>query len=207
MSVLLRPLPCLLTLSLTLALNLAPATAQDTSSPETPPEAPLAAEPATPLEAPSNTAESPPPDAGEEVEITEFSDWELRCETASGNCFMYQLANNSAGNPVAELRLVSLPGEAEASAGVTVITPLGTLLPEGLVLQVDENTARQYPFGWCTRSGCFSRFGLTADEIGSMQRGNVARLRIVSVSAPDQPVILNVSLSGFTAAYNALIAQ
>ncbi len=164
--------------------------------------------PAAPAEAEAETEAAPEADAPAEeapqVTVTEHGDWEVRCETTSGNCFMYQLARNGAGNPVAEIRIVRLPDQGEAAAGVTVITPLGSLLSEGLVLQVDDAEARQYPFNWCVRSGCFSQFGMTAAEVTAMRAGTVARLRIVAVSAPDQPVILEVSLTGFTAAHNAL---
>ncbi len=146
-------------------------------------------------------------DLPDTLDIETFGDWELRCDTASGGCFMYQLASDPQGNPVSELTLVQLPEEGEAVAGVTAITPLGTLLNEGLVMQVDQGQARQYPYNWCTRSGCFARFGLTQAEVNSLKAGNVARLRLLSASAPDQPVILEVSLTGFTAAYEALGAK
>lgn len=143
-------------------------------------------------------------DMPDTLDIETFGDWELRCDTASGGCFMYQLASDPQGNPVSELTLVQLPEQGEAVAGITAITPLGTLLNEGLVMQVDQGQARQYPYNWCTRSGCFARFGLTQAEVNSLKAGNVARLRLLSASAPDQPVILEVSLAGFTAAYEAL---
>ncbi|MEM8789515.1 MAG: invasion associated locus B family protein [Pseudomonadota bacterium] len=177
-------------------------------APETPPaEDPPAEAPAAPVDGTGEGAEIPVPDvpAGEAaVDITAFQDWELRCERGTSNCFMYQLARNSANNPVAEISIVALPDQAEGAAGATVVTPLGSLLTEGLVIQIDDEQARQYPFNWCNRSGCYARFGLRGEEIAAMQRGDRARMRVISVSAPDQPVILEVSLSGFTAAFNAL---
>ncbi|NNU80553.1 invasion associated locus B family protein [Halovulum dunhuangense] len=167
------------------------------AAPETTVDAPAPAEPA-----PTAGSEAQP-----ELTITEFGDWELRCEETSDNCFMYQLAVDNEQNPVSEMTIVALPQEAEAAAGVTVITPLGTLLTEGLILQIDEREARQYPFNWCTRSGCFSRFGLTDEEVAAMKAGATVRARLLSVSAPDQPVILELSLTGFTAAFDAMNAN
>jgi len=140
-----------------------------------------------------------------EISITEHGDWELRCETG-GNCFMYQLTRDEDLNPVAEISIVPLPPGGDAVAGVTVVTPLATLLTEGVVLQVDGGRAVKYEFGWCTRAGCFARFGMTSTELDNMKRGNTAKLRIVAVSASDRPVILDVSLTGFTAAFNAMSA-
>ncbi|WP_112322681.1 invasion associated locus B family protein [Oceanibium sediminis] len=198
--------------ALALVLMASPLSAQTTTE-ETAPEAEAAAEEATPAEpqadAPADPAsgEESTPDLPENLSIEAFGDWELRCETTTNNCFMYQLARDESLNPVSELSLVALPESADAALGVTAITPLGTLLSEGLVLQVDSGAARQYPFSWCTRSGCFARFGMTASEVDAMKRGATARLRILSVSAPEDPVILNVSLSGFTAAYEALTSR
>lgn len=175
-----------------------PAANGETQPPETSGELPTT----------NGTTEQPAQDqAAQEpnLDIQKFGDWELRCETTSGNCFMYQLARDQNDNPVAEISIVALPDQAEAAAGVTVITPLGTALAEGVVMQVDTGEARKYPFNWCTRSGCYARFGLTSAEVDAMRKGAQALVRIVSISAPDKPVVLPFSLSGFTAAHKALM--
>jgi invasion protein IalB len=133
-----------------------------------------------------------------------FGDWQIRCAPDGDECFMYQLALDTEKNPVAEVSLLKLPEVAEAAAGATVVTPLGTLLPNGVVLQVDDGEARQYPFAWCSQVGCFSRFGLAESAIEGMKRGKLAKITLISVAAPERPVTLDLSLTGFTDAYNAL---
>jgi invasion protein IalB len=133
-----------------------------------------------------------------------FGDWQIRCAPDGDECFMYQLALDAQRNPVAEVSILKLPAEAEAAAGVTVVTPLGTLLPSGVVLQIDSGERRQYPFAWCSQVGCFSRFGLDEPGIAGMKRGNAGKITLVSVGKPDEPVTLDLSLTGFTAAYDAL---
>lgn len=135
----------------------------------------------------------------------EFTDWELRCvrsEAPIDPCQLYQLLDDGQGNPIAEINIFPLIGQ-EAAAGATVVTPLETLLTENLRMSVDGGAAKVYPFSWCSQVGCFSRLGLSNEDIASFRRGNVARLSIVPVVAPDQRVNLEVSLSGFTAAFNA----
>ena len=117
---------------------------------------------------------------------------------------MYQLAMDNEKNPVAEVSILKLPEDAEADAGVTVVTPLGTLLPQGVVMQIDSGEQRQYPFAWCSQVGCFARFGLARPSIDAMKRGNAGKLTLHAVAAPEQPVTLALSLAGFTAAYDAL---
>ncbi len=183
------------------------------------PEAPAAEAPAAEPEAPAAEAPAPETPAAEtpaaeapaaeqpaapEIVTEKFGDWEKRCTADQTNCFIYQLARDQAGNPVAEVTIVTLPEGDSALAGATIVTPLGTLLNAGLIIQVDSGQARKYDYGWCTRSGCFARFGLEADYITNLKRGNRAIMQLASVSAPERPITLNVSLTGFTAAFDSL---
>ena len=133
-----------------------------------------------------------------------FGDWQVRCAPDGNQCFMYQLALDEAKNPVAEVSLLKLPEDADADAGATVVTPLGTLLTNGVVVQIDAGERRQYPFAWCSQVGCFARFGLTKPAIDGMKRGKAGKITLISIGRPEQPVVLNLSLSGFTAAFNSL---
>lgn len=138
-----------------------------------------------------------------------FSDWELVCiRTEEGNdpCEMYQLLLDQTGNSVAEVTMIALPAGGEAVAGGNIVTPLGTLLPQQLTLQVDDGAARRYPFTWCNAIGCIARVGFTAPEIEAFKRGGSATITIFSVEAPGEPVNLTMSLMGFTAAYEAVTA-
>jgi invasion protein IalB len=135
-----------------------------------------------------------------------FTDWELRCiktEAEIDPCQLYQLLSDSKGNPVAEINVFPLPAAQEAAAGATIITPLETLLTQQLAMSVDGATPKKYPFSWCSSVGCFSRLGFSTADIASLKRGNSASIVIVPVAAPDQKVTLKVSLSGFTAGYDA----
>jgi invasion protein IalB len=138
----------------------------------------------------------------------EFTDWVLRCvRTDTGNdpCQLYQLLSDEQGNSVAEISVFPLPDGEEAEAGVTIITPLETLLTEQVVMRVDEAQPKRYPFTFCSAVGCVSRIGLLAEEVESFRRGTRAQIRIVPAAAPDQQVILDVSLAGFTAGFQTLV--
>jgi invasion protein IalB len=82
----------------------------------------------------------------------EFRDWLLRCvRTESGNdpCQLYQLLSDQQGNSVAEISVFPLPAGQQAEAGVTIITPLETLLTEQITMRVDEGQPKRYPFTFC----------------------------------------------------------
>ena len=91
-----------------------------------------------------------------------------------------------------------------SAAGATIITPLETLLTAQVTLSVDDGQPRRYPFTWCSEVGCFSRVGFTEAEVGQFRRGAEATLTIRPVAAPEQTVDLSVSLTGFTAGYEAV---
>lgn len=136
-------------------------------------------------------------------------DWEIRCvrtEDGKDPCQLYQLLQDEAGNSVAEIGMFALPAGQQAAAGATIITPLETLLTQQVTIAVDGGTAKRYPFTWCSEIGCFARVGFTADEVAAFKRGRQAVLTIVPVVAPETPVRLAISLSGFTAGYDAVAA-
>ncbi|MHC0052974.1 invasion associated locus B family protein [Actibacterium sp. D379-3] len=203
-------------LSCVAALGLAavPAFAQDTAAPA---DAPAAAttettEPATPAQDPTLSMGQ---DVTEDKVGTSYvkethGDWEMRCihapEGQSDPCQLYQLLADQSGNSVAEISFFYLNGEKGAAAGATVVTPLETLLTQNLRLAVDGGKVKKYPFAWCSQVGCFARLGFTPDEIAQFKRGKEAKMTIVPVAAPDQLVELTVSLGGFTAGYDALVA-
>ncbi len=137
----------------------------------------------------------------------EFGDWELRCvKSEAGNdpCQIYQLLEDQNNNPVSEITVFGVDPGQRAAAGATIITPLETLLTRGLQVSVDGGPAKTYAFSFCREVGCFARIGLEQAEVDAFKRGAVATVRMVPAAAPDQEVVLDVSLTGFTAAFDAL---
>ncbi len=136
-------------------------------------------------------------------------DWEQRCvKTAEGNdpCQMYQLLKDAKGNSVAEISMFPLPKGTDAVAGATIIAPLETLLTKNLTLQIDSAKGKVYPFTWCDAQGCIARVGFTAGELAAMKNGKAGVMTIYPAAAPDQKVDLTLSLAGFTASYDAVVA-
>ena len=180
------------------------AVAQDASA-EKPADEATQEAPAENQDAPADGAAAS--DGQDEVIQAVHGDWQIRCSNARNECYMYQLALDALDVPVAEVSMVPLKDREDAVAGFTVVTPLRTLLTEGLAVQVDNGQLQRYRFRWCTEAGCFVQFGVTQSGLDSFKRGNRARLTVISVERPQSPVTLDVSLKGFTAAFNDLVAQ
>ncbi len=141
----------------------------------------------------------------------EFGAWSLRCLQADAGeadpCQLYQLLSDADGNAVAEVSTFPLPAGNEAAAGATIVVPLETLLTQQLRLTIDSGAPKVYPFTFCNAAGCLARVGFTAEEVNQFKRGNQATLRMVPAAAPDQEVVLTMSLSGFTAGFDSVNQQ
>ncbi|SFG21763.1 Invasion protein IalB, involved in pathogenesis [Palleronia marisminoris] len=195
--------------------------ASETSEPAAPDAASdldLGAQPESPAsEAPGS--EAPTAEAGVAAEDTpeegpgstytaaEFGDWQQRCARAAEGtdpCQLYQLLQDGNGNSVAEISIFPLPAGQEAAAGATIVTPLETLLPAGITLTVDGGQPRRYPFEFCAAQGCIARVGFTNAEVAQFKQGANGNMVIRPAAAPDQQIELTISLSGFTAGYEAV---
>ncbi|MDG1236768.1 MAG: invasion associated locus B family protein [Amylibacter sp.] len=151
------------------------------------------------------------PAIGEGYLREKYGEWELRCIKAEvmkeEECRVFNFLVDQDGNTIAQLDMQVLSAGGKAVAGVDIATPLGSLLTAQVVLKIDAGKAKRYPYTWCDQQGCYARFGMTQEEIDAMKRGAKANVTILSVAAPDQPLSMDLSLSGFTAVWNAIAPQ
>ncbi|MDP2084095.1 MAG: invasion associated locus B family protein [Gemmobacter sp.] len=195
----------LLALVLTLAFA-APTLAQTTTAPA----------PGTETTPPATALGSAGISMGEEVDgigttyVKEtHGDWQLSCvrsDIGADPCQLYQLMQDDQGNSVAEINLFNLPKGSEAAAGASIVTPLETLLTAQVTMRVDNGQAKRYPFTLCASMGCIARVGFTEAELAGFRKGNKATLIIVPAMLPDERVEITMSLKGFTAGYDAVVA-
>jgi len=156
---------------------------------------------------PAQSTTQPAVPTGAGVERTTYKSWEVACLGDGTNCAMAQIGKDSAGNPVLEMVIRKLPEPLEAGGEIAVavldvITPLGVVLTEGLALKIDGGQDAIAPFQVCTEQGCLVREPVAEDLISRLKKGNGASVTVV---AANQGVVSStISLSGFTAAYNAL---
>ncbi len=196
-------------LALLFALAAAPLMAQTAEAPATEDAAPADAASADNLALGQEIGAADGP--GSTYSAATFEAWEQKCvrtETGVDPCQLYLLLKDKEGNSVAEFTMFNLPAGSEgpAVAGATFIAPLETLLTAGMTLQIDEAKGKLYPFTFCAQIGCVARIGFTAEEIAAMKAGANAKITIVPFVAPDEKVELVLSLKGFTAGYDAVVA-
>lgn len=136
-----------------------------------------------------------------------FDSFEQRCvktQDGADPCQLYQLLKDQGGNPTAEVSFFALPQGGQAVMGATILAPLETLLTANLRIAIDQAPARVYPYSYCNPAGCIAKVGFTADDVAAMKKGAAANLTIVPAAAPDKTVAVQISLKGFSAAYQAI---
>ena len=167
--------------------------------------------PTAPADGATADAANGTPKLGQPFIRETFGDWSQRCLKAEEGqvdpCQLYQLLMDDQGNAVAEFSTFPLPSGNQAAAGATIVVPLETLLTAQLQLKIDNGEPKVYPFTFCNAAGCVARVGFTSAEVTQLKRGAGATVRMVPAAAPDQEVVLNLSLSGFTAGYDSLSAN
>lgn len=136
------------------------------------------------------------------------SDWRIVCLKVSDDretCTMQQLMRDGEGNAVSQVSIAPLPAAAAPRVAlVEVATPLETLLSEDLRVGIDTSEPKVYRFSYCTPQACVARFALTAGDVAAYKAGGEAKVIITPLVAPDQLATITMSLSGFTASYDAL---
>ncbi|WP_299355644.1 invasion associated locus B family protein [uncultured Shimia sp.] len=152
----------------------------------------------------NQTQTAPAQAAGEETSSEKIGDWDLQCALSGPEprpCRMYQLLTDPQGNAVAEVTMYRLPEGAPAAAGATFIVPLQTLLPQQLTIALDGVLANRIPYTYCTQIGCLARLGISSIEAEAYKKGQNVTVSLVPAVAPDQVVSVNMSLKGFTEAF------
>lgn len=157
-----------------------------------------------------DTAGPDAPGPGLTGNLQQFGDWELRCAVDSDgvavSCHLQQFFLDPSGVRAAEIRLLALVNSPDLAAFAHIVTPHETLLTAQLQMAVDDGPSRTHAFSFCASDGCYVRMGLTAADIQAFLGGTQASIMVVPAAAPDVPVRMTLSLSGFDAGFSALQA-
>ena len=132
-------------------------------------------------------------------------DWEIRCIEGTDTCAMSQVGSTGDGKRALLVTIQRLAG-AKTDSGIaipgamTVQTPLGILLPYGVRLKIDADDVVPLPLSRCVPQGCISQAPMLDEAVGKMKKGSKAVFGFFL----DKEILVNISLRGFTKAYNNL---
>ena len=166
------------------------------------------AQEAAPAEAPAAeapAAEAPAADAaatGDAAAATPASqNWLKVCDPLPDGqqaCIMRQvvLAN---GQFLGSFLLRDDPGQESRLLAVAAV-PLGVLLPFGLTWQIDGGKPIRVPFMLCDPQSCATQLVINEQYVNSLKKGNT--LKLTAKNRQNQDLTIEITLAGFTAAYD-----
>lgn len=131
--------------------------------------------------------------------------WATNCSAPARSqpldCAMEQRAIASeTGQAIAQ---VTIRVPQDTKKPVTMIqVPHGLFLPAGLSVDVDGDLSQNFPFQTCNANGCFVGFPIPDQMLKAMFNGN--KFNVTFQNLAKKPVILPMSLAGFTGAYNRI---
>jgi len=131
--------------------------------------------------------------------------WATNCSSpARGqaqDCAMEQRAVASeTGQAIAQIT-IRVPQDTKKPVTMVQV-PLGLFLPAGLSVDVDGDLSENFPFQTCNNNGCFVGFPIPDVMLKAMFNGG--KLNLTFQNLNKKPVVLPMSLSGFTGAYNKI---
>ena len=159
------------------------------------------------------SSDTPPPRTGDKTadaaETTEtvYKDWRIICPVSENGplaiCVMAPriVSDEQAQAPIK--MALELHGEGRKEQALVIFsTPQDTLLPAGVVFQVDSRRGVKVPFRSCSNNGCLAPFNPDRSVMDGFLRG--LDLKVASLALDGSQRTTEVSLRGFTAAMRAL---
>ena len=135
-----------------------------------------------------------------------FKDWKTQCTDNNADknvlgCHIFQnLVSRDGEHRVLHIAIGYVRGRNDPAAIITL--PLGIALPPGINVSVDGKNPKKFPYQACFKTGCQAGFPVDSEMLSSFRSGNKAIIKIYDLS--HEPIDIPVSLSGFSAAINAI---
>ncbi|MBP0441382.1 invasion associated locus B family protein [Tianweitania sediminis] len=153
---------------------------------------------------------APPPTAAAAAErpvqaAAPVKPWNVRCSEGQGaqggSCQMFQTLANPKGERVLAVSIRKRP----QGLSMVMALPHGLHLPGGVVYQVDGGQKKSIPIEASDDKGVYAVIPMNEALLASMKRGNTFNVTMTAMNR--RPVSIPMTLSGFTAAADELVAK
>lgn len=113
-------------------------------------------------------------------------------------CIMRQVVLNN-GQFLGSFLLRDDPGQESRLLAVAAV-PLGVLLPFGLTWQIDGAKPIRVPYMLCDPTSCATQLVINEQYVNSLKKGGT--LKLTAKNRQNQDLVIDITLAGFTAAYD-----
>jgi invasion protein IalB len=134
--------------------------------------------------------------------VDTLGDWQMTCQPRTqkdGRCVMQQTIKLANGSVIAELSLA--PDEKTKADSLTIVTPLGVLIPGGVKVVVGSNAPKAVDYKTCAQMGCIAVLPVDSALSDTLAHGGTAQLQVVNGFGKTVPI--GFSLKGFADALAA----
>lgn len=136
-----------------------------------------------------------------EVKKATHGDWEIVCIEGTELCRMEQFAKSAQGERALLVRLQRVQGpQIKAPAVISMLAPPLVLLSYNLRAKIDNGELKILPFERCLPQGCMAAGPMADVTVAELKKGSKMSVEFVLEKVEK----INVSLRGFTKAYNSL---
>jgi invasion protein IalB len=105
----------------------------------------------------------------------------------------------STGQVLTAISLIDVKGKVERRV-FQITVPSGRLIPEGIKLRIDDKQETSLQYIYCFPQSCIAEVNLDDALIKILKSGG--KLTVTSTNVQNQPNPIDVTLEGFTAAYD-----
>jgi invasion protein IalB len=153
----------------------------------------------------------------QQVDSSQFRDWELRCPAGSGatgpegqpssGCVLTQPLLLKDGRQLLALQIAAVGTGGEDSNekrdyALILSAPLGVHLPSGARIQVDDTASLNLVFERCDEAGCYAGTLVSANLDSAMESGSDLTVAIQDLNGRE--ITARMSLLGYTSGMQAL---
>ncbi|MEO1702104.1 MAG: invasion associated locus B family protein [Pseudomonadota bacterium] len=128
-------------------------------------------------------------------------EWFKVCSKQADNdiCNVQNIRTAQTGQLLTAVNLIQITGKNTRSL-FQIAVPTGRVIPAGIALQIDGGEARRINYAICLPDRCIAEAPLTDELVAALKRGGT--MRLTSVNFQQQPNPIDVTLNGFTAAFD-----
>ncbi|MEC9342551.1 MAG: invasion associated locus B family protein [Pseudomonadota bacterium] len=127
--------------------------------------------------------------------------WFKTCSKQGENtqCRVHFQSVANTGQLLTAISLLEVTGEVDRKR-IQITVPSGRFIPAGIKLQVDDGKEGMIPYLVCMQQVCVAEVPLDAAVIGQFKGGG--QLTVTSTNFQNRPNPVQITLEGFTAAYD-----
>lgn len=134
-----------------------------------------------------------------------LSDWNSTCGSQTvSSAKICVLERNLFSDKGMTQRMISLGFRTTANEPVvmTVISPLGTLISEGVEVDIKGLNNNKLPFIFCDQRGCVSQIQLNEELLAGLRKQKIIQMKYQLLNA--NKAVVNFDISGFDSSFSKI---